>query len=374
MLPAYQPGETMIIEIQGNILEPIGPSDIIFKRAHVAIAVDYDVKRILDKYYLYAQVPTNSNNYTLFINSISTTVNGQPQTIDYNQTFQVTGNLTDYSISPGFIITDNDFYLTIKSNLDQQTTININFPSEGTATLNPGMNELRFATSSLQSGFYLASIGKYIVPIRLIKQSNTSSAKALIEAYPRLVRETLKSDTKKYYNISITNKGNSNSNNLYFTYDKNLFNLSAETIEEIAPNSSTNLIINLKKLNGELFNTIFIASGSEILGNITFEIFFTNNESEVTNSSKPEYYCSELAGKFCSATEVCSTQPIQSLDGSCCLGECRIKEDSTSSSWIFYTLVIVVLVIIVILYLRYKKTKLPRAKNLPISSLMKKTP
>ena len=95
MLPAYQPSDTMIIEIQGNILEPITPQDIVFKRAHVAIAVDYDVKRIGDKYYLYAQLPINPNNYTLFINDIDTTVNGQAQVIDYNQTFQVIGNTSE---------------------------------------------------------------------------------------------------------------------------------------------------------------------------------------------------------------------------------------------------------------------------------------
>src|SRR3989344_4443489 len=104
MASTYQPGETMIIEIQGNILQPISLSNVVFKRAHVAIAVIYDVKRIGDKYYLYAQLPLQQNNYTLFINDIATTVSGIVTTTDFNQTFTVSGNIIDYSINPGFAI------------------------------------------------------------------------------------------------------------------------------------------------------------------------------------------------------------------------------------------------------------------------------
>src|SRR3989338_4324054 len=273
LLPNYQPGETMIIEIQGNILEPIFPSDILFKRAHVAVAVNYDVKRIGGKSYLYAQVPSTPNNYTLFINNIATTVNGIVTKINYNQTFTVSGNMSEYSISPGFIIEDKDFILTITSNLDQPLTINLDFPQERAVTLQPGANPIKMSIEFVGPGVYLAKIGKYTVPLQ-IKFIN----------FPQNISD----------NISIS----------------------------IAPQAFK-------------------------------ETLLTNQENR--------YYCSELGGKFCSATETCSTKPTSSLDGSCCTGVCKANEES-SNSWIAYVSILVVLIILFLIYRSYKKAKIPKPK------------
>lgn len=371
ILPNYQPGETMIIEIQGNILEPIAHSDIIFKRSHVAIAVDYDVKKILDKYYIYAQVPITPNNYTLFINDISTTVNGAAEVIDYNSTFQVFGNLTDYSINPGFILTNTDFYITIKSNLDNSISLNSNFPSERSITINPGVNNILFSINSLSNGFYSVVLGKYTLPVYLMSQTFNSSKEFFINLFPNTIKETLKYNSSKSYNLSITNNGKTDINDIYFIYNKEIFSLDKETISQISPNNSVNLEINLKELKNPIFERISIAKDSYMLGNVTLEILFTENDSEVTNSSDTRYYCSELGGEFCSAEEICSGQSIQSLDGSCCVGTC-ILEEKSSVNWIIYSLIGVVLLIIVISYFRYKKTKIPKPKVTSINSLLKK--
>lgn len=371
MLPTYQQGETIIIEIQGNILEPIERSDIVFRRVHVAVAVDYDIKRILDKYYIYAQAPLNNNNYTLYLNDISTTVNGQNQVIDFNQSFEVVGNLTDYSISPGFIISNKDFSLTIKSNLDQQITITSDFPQEATITLNPGNNELNFEVSSKPAGFYLATIGKYKVPVQIINSQSIQQSGVSLSVFPKIVKEVLKLNSIKSYNFSILNNGQETLENIYFAYNQEIFSLDKESLS-LGVNESANLSVTLKSLSQNFSETIAIALGSETIANLTFQISFTQNDSQVTNSSNPEYYCSELGGKFCSATELCSGQLIQSLDGSCCLGTCNLEEKK-SSSWIFYLLAGLVLLIMIFIYLRYKKTNLPKPKNISINSVLKKS-
>ncbi|MBM3231997.1 hypothetical protein FJZ21_01305 [Candidatus Pacearchaeota archaeon] len=370
MLPFYQRSETMIIEIQGNILEPIERSDIIFKRGHVAIAVDYDLRRILDKYYLYAQVPSTSNNYTLFINNIATTVNGQTKLVNFNQTFEVTSNLTDYSINPGFIITNQDFSISINSNLDFSQTINSDFPEEMSIILNPGINNVNFDTDSKESGFYIATIGKYQVPI-FITDSQSTQERISLTVYPKILRETLKINSPKSYNISIRNNGQQAVEGIYFVYNEDIFSLSNNSIN-LGANQTVNLSISLINTNTDILETILISKGSEAIENISFQIYFTQNDSQVTNSSNPEYYCSELGGKFCSATETCSGQNVQTLDGSCCVGICSIVEEE-SSSWILYLFIGVVLIVIIFIFLRYRKTKLPSPKNLPISSILKKS-
>lgn len=369
MLPSYSRSETMIIEIQGNILEPIDRTDIVFKRAHVAIAVDYDIVRILDKYYLYAQVPSTSNNYTLFINNVATTVNGQNQLVSFNQTFEVTSNLTDYSVNPGFIVSNEDFSISIDSNLDQQTSINSDFPEERAITLNPGMNNIIFDISSKQPGFYTATVGKYNLPVFL---TNTPSEQEQISltVYPKIFRETIKSKSQKLYSISIKNNGQQSVSGIYLVYNEDVFSINNNSLD-IEANSSVNLSISLKNTNSNISETILISKGSDVLENISFHISFTEDDSKITNSSNPEYYCSELGGKFCSATEICSGQNVQTLDGSCCVGTCNIEEES--SSWVFYIFIAIALIVVIWIYMRYSKTKLPKPKNLPLSSVMKKS-
>ncbi|MBS3083349.1 hypothetical protein J4423_00945 [Candidatus Pacearchaeota archaeon] len=374
MLPTYQPGETMIIEIQGNILEPIKSQDIVFRRAHVAIAVDYDVKRIGDKYYLYAQMPLNQNNYTLFINNLATTVNGQNQEIDYNQTFKVQGNMSDYSISPGFIISDKNFVLTINSKLDLPTTINLNFPDERTVTLQPGVNNIQMQISSVNQGIYSATIGKYIVPIQVTKTESNQAQEILISISPSSIKQTILTNQQKYYKFSITNTGSTKADNLYFSFNQNIFNITPSIINSIQPGNSQEFNLTLKRTNNPILESIFVARNDKILANITLNISFTNNESQTTNNSgNNQYYCSELNGKFCSATETCSIQTIQSLDGSsCCTGVCQ-EEKKSSNSWITYLSIILILIILFFIYRSYKNNKIPKInKPSPISPPLRK--
>jgi 6-pyruvoyl-tetrahydropterin synthase len=372
MLPTYNQGETMIIEIQGNILQPIDRTDIIFKRSHVAIAVDYDIKKLNDKYYLYAQLPTTENNYTLFINDISTTVNGQNKVVDFNQSFVVSGNLTDYSVSPGFIITKNDFSLNIKSNLDQPTTINANFPSEQAITINPGNNVLAFNIAQTQPGLYLATIGKYAVPVQVLASStNQSISNISLSVFPKVIREVLESNSPKNYTLTIKNNGEL-LENLYLSFNEAVFSVSPETISSINSNESVNISISLLNLTSRINEKIIIAKDSNALENVSFDLSFTTNPREVTNSSNAEYYCSELGGKFCTATEVCSGQLNQALDGSCCVGVCTLKEESSGSSWILYTFIGVAVLILIYIFFKYKKTSPAKSLNPPISSMIKK--
>ncbi len=369
MLPSYQRSETMIIEIQGNILEPIERTDIVFKRAHIAIAVDYDIRRILDKYYLYAQVPSTSNNYTLFINNVATTVNGQNQLVNFNQTFEVTSNLTDYSINPGFIVTNEDFSILIDSNLDSPQNINSNFPEETAITINPGTNNINFDINSKPSGFYIANIGKYQVPV-FITSSEPSEEPISLTVYPKILRETLKVNSPKSYSVSIRNNGQQAVEGIYFVYDDKVFSLSNSSIN-IGANETVNISISLINTNKNISEIILISKEAEAIENISFQISFTLDDNQITNSSNPEYYCSELGGRFCSAVEVCSGQNVRTLDGSCCVGTCNVAEES-SNSWIFYIFIGIVLVVIAFIFMKYRKTRLPSPKNLPISSVLKK--
>ena len=115
---SYEKGETIIIEIKGNILEPITNSQIEFLRGHVAIPLEYESKKLSGKYYLWAIAPQQENNYTLLIKDITTTVAGRTEKIDFVQNFSVSQNSTDYFVKPGIVLAQKDFSIDIYLNED----------------------------------------------------------------------------------------------------------------------------------------------------------------------------------------------------------------------------------------------------------------
>ncbi len=374
----YLPGETIIIKISGNILQPISPSAVVFKRNHVAIAVSYDIKRIGQDYYLYAQAPTTNNNYTLFINNIETTLNGIQATTDFNQSFKVAGNMTDYSISPGIaIVLGSSLSFTINLNRDQPLTINYNFPQENSITLNPGSNTLVLQLSSVNNGTYFAQIGKYSVPIQIIRPFviNNSGTKILLIS-PQKINRTILEGNNFSFNLTLTNNGTAILNEIKLNFTNQDILFSQEEISSLQPSESSIITASISKYSGSPIEGEIISFDDEgQLANISLRIAFTKNLTETIPSgddSISQYYCSELQGKFCTSNEICGGEQVQTLDGLCCKGKCAIKETS-SSGWVGYLVIGIIIIVLVIVFIRYKKSGIqPLMKSSPINPLSKK--
>ena len=370
MAQTYQPGETMIIKIQGNILQPITPANILFKRAHVAIAVIYDVKRIGTDYYLYAQLPLQPNNYSLFINDVATTVNGVVTTIDFSQSFSVVGNIIDYSISPGFAIVSNTLALNLILNLDQPTTINLNFPEEQAFTLQPGTNTITLSTSSAAPGIYQATVGRYTLPIQVINTSAPANQRVInnnvsIQITPQAIRAITLENNQASYIFSILNTGENTLENLLLSYNTNLINITPYFISSLQPNSSQQFNLSISRLSGSPILTEIIVQIGSYNKSVPINISFTANANQTTqiNDTTPQYYCSELGGRPCAASETCSTDPVQTLDGSCCTGTCE-TESSGGFGWIGYISIAAIILVIIIIYFYYKKSSIPKPRDL----------
>ncbi len=385
----YLPGETIITKISGNILQPIIPSDVVFKRKHVAIAVSYDIKRIGQDYYLYAQAPSTNNNYTLFINNIETTLNGVQTIIDFNQSFKVVGNITDYSISPGLaIVTEDSLSFTIKSNIDQPITINYNFPQDGSIILNPGSNSLKLLLHpSINSGIYFAKIGKYSIPIQVIRPIviNNSDTKMLL-TFPQKISRTILEDNNFSFNLTLKNNGTAILTGIRLNFTNQDVYFSHEEISSLQPSESSVITASISKSSGHpIEGDIIFFDDDGQLAKIPLRISFTTNVTEtIPSKDEPtsQYYCQELQGKFCTSNEICSEEQVSASDGLCCKGQCTLKEKS-SSGWIGYLIIGIIIIVLVIVFMRYKKSGAsPQiksslinpslTKSLPINSLSKK--
>ena len=166
----YEQGETVIAELEGEIIEPIFSEDVEFRRGHVLVPFDYDVKRLGERYFIWFITPRNQENYTLVVNAVST-VAGRVEQVELMQNFSVGANISDYSIRPGAIITTEDFFVIAQLNEDFNKDIELNFPEEGNVTLSPGENQIDFSIASVtETTFVEAMIGKYTIPIYIVTE------------------------------------------------------------------------------------------------------------------------------------------------------------------------------------------------------------
>lgn len=350
----YEPGETIIIEIAGSVLEPILPEQIEFKRINVVVPVDYGLEKINNKYYLWAVAPANENNYTLLIKDVYTTINGKSEKIDYMQNFSTRGNLTDYSIKPGVIYATDNFEISAQLNGDFSKIIDVDFPSKRTVTLEPGTNTIKFDITDIDDKQFLTiKVGKYSVIAYIIGEDEETNVNSLVFE-PSSIKESLKEGQSKQYIITLTNLGDSDLKNVKI--DSDFFDINDEV--NINAGKSYNFNISLKNVTKSFSDTIYAKSGNfsdelNVVINIVKPqiIDYRNN----TNKSKL-YYCSELAGDICSAGQTCNGEYITTYDGSCCIGQCT-SGNSSGSSWIGYFIGLIVLLVIGIIIIKYKGIK-----------------
>lgn len=173
---SYPPKETIITEISGSVLEPIDSANVKLIRGHVLVPFDYEIKRLGERYYLWILAPEQRTNYTLSIKGIATYVSGNVQRIDYEKNFSVSGNLTDYYVKPGFILTEKDFEVRAQLNEDREKEIELEFIKEKSKyMLKPGENIIKFSISNLnKTGLFNLSIGRYRLPV-YIKSNKTET-------------------------------------------------------------------------------------------------------------------------------------------------------------------------------------------------------
>ena len=364
MKESYEQGETMIVEIIGNILQPIEKDDVELFRGHVQVPIDYDVKRIGQKYYFYGIAPQNENNYSLKINNLLTTIDGVTQEIDFIQNFSTTAESVDYSIKPGFAIFEDEFEFTINLNRDLEETISIDFPEETDIILNSGENKIEITSIENETGFRIIQIGKYSVPVFILelppepKVSTTN-----LKIFPKRIESILLYGQTKSYPISITNEGDSEITDLVLNYNSDVFDVEPISIPIIEPNETVSFNLSLKTQD-EPISEILTLESDYFYEKIELNISYTENINETETpyleenySETQGYYCSELGGDSCSADEECSSETVPTIDvNNCCLETCSTFEDK-SLAWLGFVIGLIILIVLIVVGIRYKKSK-----------------
>lgn len=377
MQESYQPKQTIITEISGNILSPIEKEDISLKRKNVQVPIEYDIKRLENKYYLYLIAPQNENNYTLYINDIETTANGIPTTLDFQQNFTVSGEIIPYTIKPGFLTSENDYELSITLNKDLEELISISFPEEHSETLSPGENTITISTENTDLGLHIINVGIYTIPILITQTSPSNNSNSETQdSYeviflPTNIETTILMGESPRYPLTIYNSGNIISSNLILEYNTEVFIITPSTIPQLLPEEEFYFNLSLKNQDQPI-NEIIILKSNNIYQEFPVIIDYTQNPDEVVLPDIPDPsetpFCSSLGGKICTSNQECNGDTATSRDSNlCCLADCVTQssdDEGGNSSIIGYTIAAIVLIIIVIIIARYYKTRKPKTKPL----------
>jgi len=375
----YEPGETLQAEITGNFISLNKDNIFIYKEDNLRAFSGISNLILQDKIYYYFIILSNQEgNFSLKIKNSYYLRAGELRSDEIVKNFTIKKtNQSLLSINPGFVLTDKDFTVKIKS-LSGNQDITAFFDAENqtkTLSIKEDFEEKIVFSSFNLTGKYSLKINDYTIPVFLYQKINNTKGNTTenetdktinrLEFIPKDIKGTVTSGENYSFKIFLKNSGEKNLTNITFSGSL-VFSIRPEILDLNSNESKIlNLTISVPKSEETVLGEIIAEfDGKTIELPIEFEI--TENKSEVKinvsitdGEIKKSLSCS-LIGKKCLENEECDKDEVSSLEGSCCPGEC-IEKKSSSSTWIIG--IILIIVILIIIFFFYKRTKKPGIKS-----------
>ncbi|HJX50504.1 MAG TPA: hypothetical protein VJ438_03510, partial [Candidatus Nanoarchaeia archaeon] len=119
MKDSFGQEETLMAKISGDLISPPLRENIFLYRGHVKVAIDAYVAKINEDYYIYAPLSGKAPlNYSLVIKGIEYTKGTKKISEDLIKNFTVREDYAPFAITPGFVVSKNDFTITLENFLD----------------------------------------------------------------------------------------------------------------------------------------------------------------------------------------------------------------------------------------------------------------
>ena len=369
----YPQGSSILATISGSFQETITEQDIEFFRGHVRVPIDFNLEKIGDNYYLYASlVNKDPNNYSVVINEVEFLEGAKVVEENITRNFTITEEITDFSISKGVVITEDEFSITVQNLQSQRINITSNFLEEKTTELFSGeIAELKFSVED--------------VPLLEIQNLKLTSRNTSYEI-PIYVLGTPKAEApvqfefdKEKLNITLDLIGQTE-RTLYLknTGEETIFQVKlslSEDLERFVSLKETEIMnvepgflypVELVILSGELPITdegqiIARSSGVENYTNITLIFTPGHVPTEEDLEDSTPLTCSELGGAICGSVDLCDGEIRVVGEQNCCFGLCgEAEEDSPVLRIIGWLLLVIVVLGGAWLYFKkYRKAKGP---------------
>ncbi len=392
----FSQGETLIAEVLGNFLEPILQENVFFYREHVRVPVNYDVSKIGDNFYIYADLlGKNPGNYSLVIKNVRHVEFDKTTEEDITKNFSINENKADFSIEPGFATTNKDFFIEAKNlkNHDIEIKININKAPEKTSEglfgwseeqeeienqssiiLQTGQKEkIKFSLNYFDLGLNKISLDsentEYQVPVYVYQQEEKKKEKSF-KIEPSETEISLPVNSKTSRTFYLYNTGGENLSDITFSFSgalKSYLNASPSKIENLEPESNIKINVSFFSEKEASVYGKLTATTDEL--NVSSDIFltflknYTKEEipEETSGVITTEKTCAEQGGTVCKDNENCDGEEGYAKDNVCCLGEC-IKEEGKSQTGRIIAIIIIIFIMVLIFWFyrrKYKKAKKP---------------
>lgn len=407
----YAQGETIIARISGNFVTSVTKDNIFFYRGHVRIAMEYDITRIGEDYYLYAILSGKSPaGYSISIEDVKYMKGIKVMEEDIVKNFSITNNTAPFSLNPGFVVSSDDFFVEVQNLRDSRITVNVKtktntsggreiliLPDESkeySLSLNSGeIEKIKFKLGkgepALQEielsveGAEAISEDKTCFFWENCTQTSAGGSPGLTYKLPVYITSGEEKPREKIFRFEPSELISSFPANttakrtfyLYNTAGKELKNISVSLSSSLTPYANLS-VVKIENLangsNAPVELTLFSSIETEIEGSIKAETGNTTADSyislkfirnyvpvnETTNESKKEKTCAELNGNICAQEEQCDTVPVYAKDNVCCIGTCnKIKKSSTGKIIAVALIAVIILFLVWFYYAKYKKSK-----------------
>jgi len=363
----YAPSETLQAEILGNFIDIIKPENIYFYRER-NVPVIYDILKLKDKYLLYALLPYKEGNYTIKIKNTRYETGAGASEAEIVKEFSIKAtNETSLSINPGFIFTKEDFYIEVKANKNTKIDVEFLGDKQSISLVENKEEKVYFSTAEIKNYTETTiKIKDYNIPAFIFSNKTQIIETGKFRFSPAELKATILKGEKYFFSFELINLGRKNITNirLFSNASKDLtLAIAPESIPilEAGEKETVNLTIVSEKIKN--FSAQVFASSENLSATFDIGVEITKNKSKVNSSIiSREGNCSSLGGKICKAEETCEGTSVPSEDGSCCIGECKVEEDS-SSSWLYGLIIIIVIIAGLILFSFYMKKRQGKTRD-----------
>ena len=374
----FDQGETLIAKISGSFLSPVQDSNILLYEGHVRVSFIPSVSSYNDSYYVYGQLTNKrEGNYSLVLTGASYFEFGKKHTEDVYKNFTITNSSADFSVEPGFVDADKDFYITVQNLVGDDVKIDSSLynsdnsfisGTENSDYVSPGEpKRIYFSVENLTSSEFEARLSSsnttYSIPVFLSLPNQIGNVTNSFDLQPTELNISMATNSSTGRYLYIHNNGQ-DEENIILNISLPLSDyISAPDNITIGPNDTKIVEILIVSPTSEgLVN----GSINFTAGNLTKTAYLILNFSQAYNSANNPINdsqtlfqtCAQRGGIFCNDTSICSGSQSNTQDGKCCIGKCELQTSNESGKIIGWALIFTAVIILAILLVkRYSKAK-----------------
>ncbi len=398
----FNQGETLMARVSGNFLDNILFENIFFYRGHVRVPFLYDVAKINNEFYIYALLSQRQDDYSIVIRGVRYMEGSQITDDEIIKNFSVSNQTAEFSIYPGFIIANEDFFIKVQNLQNYKIDIDVasssfDLKGEEPITLMSGeIKKIYFSIENLtQPTFEIIELSaenlQYEIPVHVFEvEGNGVDGECILDCTGKecgddgcggscgtcIAPETCIKGIcviEKIFRFSPLELDVFIPTNYNKTRAVYLYNLGQDDLEDVSLSISEDLetyvsfsIDKIEELEAgsNIKIKLFLFSEEEIYldGKIKAEtddetVFLPitlnflkdyeplDDEDEYdpsTDDFATTKTCSEKGGVICASDEECSIELVDAKDDKCCLGTCEELKKSSTGKIIGWTIVVVV--------------------------------